>query len=59
MNIDNWAGEKGSIFVMFLVVLICSSHPGERLLYGISIPVVVKNVKVDENESSRNFMKLN
>lgn len=57
LSIDNWEGKKGSIFVIFLVVLIYCSHPRDRLLYGISIPWVVKNVKVRENESSRSFMK--
>lgn len=57
LSIDNWAGKKGSIFVIFLVVLIYYSHPRDRLLYGVSIPLVVKNVKVRENESSRSFMK--
>lgn len=43
--------------MIFLVLLIYCSHPRDRLLYGISIPLVVKDVKVCENESSRSFMK--
>lgn len=57
LSIDNWAEKKGSIFVIFLVLLIYCSHPRDRLLYGISIAPVVKNVKVHENENSRSFMK--